>query len=189
MVETNLECVACGELLRVREGADRCQCVLCEVPHVVDRSTDPPRVRLPEPNPIPTVLRRTQENLKAVCADIRFFEDEARSCRNAILISVGAILASFALGGYIFVWAGRTEGQEPDTGTLLMPTMSLEVQHRVAQQVIGLVVAFVGVLLAVFLPWHHWRKPAKALSEARAHRAILEDLVRRLEERARARLD
>lgn len=189
MPEPGTQCVACGEPLTIQEGADRCACALCASFHIVDRSGARPSIRLADAKQVQVAQGRAQEDLKLVRADIRFLEGEAAAHRRIIALSVVGIAllslvgaAILASGSGLFGKADTDPASPPDT--ILMPTMSMEKQNRLATQTIGAALLLVGLVVATVLPWRRWRAPARALRVSRNNRDVIEALLRRLEERA-----
>ncbi len=183
------ECLACGEPLRVRDGADRCVCPLCGACHLVDRGQSPPSTRLAGPQEIPEAMTRAQRELKEVLGGVRIIERDVAEQRRTILWSLVAVAGLLVVGAALIANASSEEASnDPDAskGTFLMPTMSKQSQTIVALRVAGLAFLGVGLLVAVLLPWRRWREPGRALRVVRENRTMLEDLVRRLSERAPA---
>lgn len=184
MEDLQVECAACGEALTVRNGAPQARCSLCWTLHAVDRSSAPPSIRMAEADPLPSALKRAEEDLKAVTAEIRFFEAESRSGLWSIAFGILGVALTIALGAYVCLEASRSAGAGAGGGTFLMPSMSMEEQNRLARQILGGAMVLAGAIVAFLLPWRRWREPARILRTAREHRAVVEDLIRRLTERA-----
>ncbi|GEM_PF-5325455 len=185
------DCLACGEPLRLRDGADRCVCPLCGACHLVDRGQAPPSIRLAGPREIPEAMTRARRELKEVQAGERFIQGDVSERRRTILWSLVALAVPIAVGAALIAnasFASEEASNDPDAskGTFLMPTMSKQSQTIFALRAAGVVLLGVGLLVAVLLPWRRWREPGRALRVVRGNRTVLEALVRRLSERAPA---
>lgn len=189
MSESGPECMACGHRQTLREGAERCACSLCGALHVVDRTGALPSIRLVDEKQVLAALTKAQEDFKLVNADIRFLEGEVVAHRRMTVFSILAIALVCLSGAAMLVGVNRVFGgadahPEPSQGTFLMPTMSKEAQNRVATQTIGGALLVIGLIVAAALPWRRWREPARALRHSRSNREVIEEVRRRLTERA-----